>query len=1429
MLPIILLLSKLKVRALVDSGNTLGDAISQQQYDKLPENEKELVPAEVTKVGTAGKGGVLRVLGRLKHPIPFRIQGHPTKFFFRPNLVPQLAHPVNLGWSWLKSNDVVIRPGDNAILVKDREVPAPRVMPFQPEVADLYVANEKLLPPQSVSWLEVRPKLNREGDPLHDLEGDFIVEGCARFNASTTTVPWVAALARAHKGLLSVEVLNPHPFQQRIKTGIRYGLATRLSSVSSPSKAPESICTLESQDLPKTQVRSLAQKTALIRKVLRMAEWNAIPDEADRAKAVALVVRHFDLFAFDGEYGRTDVLEHRIELVPGTKPHRARAREFNPAVEDALVKQVEDWLKKDVVYPCTSEWNSALVPVCKGQKIRFCLDFRPLNRVTVKDSMSIGETQAKLAKLGGSKIFSVVDGSGAFLQVPIAEESQKLTAFTTRSGVYAFRRMPFGLCNAPSTYGRLVAQVLGHLPWTQAISFVDDTIIHSQNFAEHLHSLDLVFQAFTKAGLKLGPEKCELFRTNVKFLGHRISADGVHMLPEYVRVVSEWPLPKTRKQVRQFYGKLSYYRRFIRGFQHLAGPLTAVLKQDGTKDDAEFTPTQDFIEAFGKLKAALTEAPILGFPDFKSEEPFILDTDFSVENRAVGGALSQKQGGVERPLAFSSIKMSPAQANYSPHKGELAGVIIMLDKFKYFLFGRRFRLRVDAAALKWIKSCEPPKGLTARWLSLLADYDFDVEWRAGKSHGNADALSRAPHAEENPALTDKLDDSVLVGALSIATDAQALEGAVDQLLQQQAEDPDLQAVSKLLRGEEAAGSQHEKTMSPAACRLWEMKADLFIDNKGLMRIRRLLPHDPLQRVVKAVIVPKSQQEEIVRRMHEQLGHRGRQETIRRIFNFFYFSGVYELTKEVLSKCLVCAQKGRQQPPHRGHLHSHQASYPFQLLSLDFIGPINPTSGGCAYIVTCLDVFSRWLEAKAVPTCTSKDVIDFLAKDVFPRYSLPERIHTDNGSHFTSSAFSQFLSGLKIQHSRTPSYNPRSNPVERAHQTLMRMVTRMANSNPKAWKDLLPAALFAMRTSVHATTNLAPYEVVFGRGANMELDQLFRLPGQQFDASDAPGSDLRRTILEAHEYARQHSARSVIRSRRNYLGDHRSFEIGDLVWLFTPRLQPGRGKKFSNFYSGPWQVIKRLNKVCYKLSPRANWLRRDQPVATIDRIKPFVCSEEDNLDDLSIPPPQGLDLNMPEDEDATQFEYDSAYEHEDTDVANTPRNAESEPAPMSTGALGGNPANRAEDPNPAALVANEQEPVLEDALYGGAGGQEALRDPAPSLRGSAPDLHPDEPLSSEASSVPPASTPAPPPPPPAAAPAGHRARLNEAQRLAADAARFGLPENGPRIRAPCRLLQNDFELGSWGLSDDHGQSHSEYLPPNDSLNSETLSSNSSSFP
>ena len=324
-------------------------------------------------------------------------------------------------------------------------------------------------------------------------------------------------------------------------------------------------------------------------------------------------------------------------------------------------------MKHGVIEPSNSPYNFGLVAVPKKNgKVRWAVDFRPLNKISQRDTYPIGNINDNLARLSKSKIFSGLDGSCAFHVIPLDETSKPKTAFSTPFGSFHFKRLPFGLANGPSTYARLVKMVLESIPLTMAIPYLDDILIHSTTVPDHFIALQRVLQAYRKSGLKLQPSKCHLFQASINYLGHQVSKEGIAPMAEYLEIVKTWPIPKTRNEIRIFLGKTGYYRRFIFNYAQIAKPLFEKLVKDGVHDKQEFIPTPELKKSFETLKKALISAPILAYPQFYSKEPFILDTDWSQDNRAIGACLSQKQEGKERVIAYAAKRLSKSQLNYAP-------------------------------------------------------------------------------------------------------------------------------------------------------------------------------------------------------------------------------------------------------------------------------------------------------------------------------------------------------------------------------------------------------------------------------------------------------------------------------------------------------------------------------------------------------------------------------------------------------------------------------------------------------------------------------------------------------------------------------------------------------------------------------------------
>lgn len=387
-----------------------------------------------------------------------------------------------------------------------------------------------------------------------------------------------------------------------------------------------------------------------------------------------------------------------------------------------------------IIEPSSSAWSSAIVLVQKkdGSK-RFCLDYRRLNSVTMKDAYPLPRIDESLNQLNGAKWFSTLVLNAGYWQVELDPNDKPKTAFVTRQGLFEFNVMPFGLCNAPATFERLMETVLSGLQWQVCLIYLDDVIVYGKTFEEMLHNL--VFEKLRAAGLKLKARKCTLFSKQVKYLGDVISEEGVETDVEKVEAVRKWPEPVNKTQVRSFIGLCSYYRKFIANFAEIARPLHRL-----TEASVAFKWTNECQVAFDALKAKLTSAPILTHLDFSKS--FILDTDAS--QNAIGAALSQIQNGQERVVAYASKVVSKTERRYCVTRKELFAVVTFIKHFRHFLYGRKFLVRTDHSSLRWLLRFKDPEGQLARWLEVISPYDMEIEHRAGRLHGNADGLSRVP-------------------------------------------------------------------------------------------------------------------------------------------------------------------------------------------------------------------------------------------------------------------------------------------------------------------------------------------------------------------------------------------------------------------------------------------------------------------------------------------------------------------------------------------------------------------------------------------------------------------------------------------------------------------------------------------------------------
>ena len=436
------------------------------------------------------------------------------------------------------------------------------------------------------------------------------------------------------------------------------------------------------------------------------------------------------------DIGRTEIIKHRIltECPPILIKSRRQPVHYEIQIEE-IIKNLEE---NNIIKKCESPWNSPIVCVKKKEsnEIRMCLDFRQLNKNTVRPAFPIPNINEMLDSLHGSQYFSSIDLGNAYYQVELEDESKEKTAFSTRYGQYCFNRMPFGIAAAPSTFQNLMSIIVGDMMWKEALVYLDDILIFSKTIEEHKIRIEKLFKRIDASGLKVNPEKCKFLVPELKFLGHIISNYGIKTDMSKIDAIKEFKTPTCIKHLRSFLGLANYYRKFIRDYSKIAKPLEELI---GCKNK-KLIWTEKCKISFDSLKDKLMKAPILGHPDFK--KTFILDTDASFDS--IGAVLSQyDENGKEIIIAFGSKAMSKHEIGYCITRKELLSIYYFTQHFKHYLYGKKFILRTDHKAITFMMTTKKP--ITAQfqnWINFLSSLDMKLEYRKGGLHNNADALSR---------------------------------------------------------------------------------------------------------------------------------------------------------------------------------------------------------------------------------------------------------------------------------------------------------------------------------------------------------------------------------------------------------------------------------------------------------------------------------------------------------------------------------------------------------------------------------------------------------------------------------------------------------------------------------------------------------------
>ncbi|KAK3705767.1 hypothetical protein QZH41_000594, partial [Actinostola sp. cb2023] len=893
------------------------------------------------------------------------------------------------------------------------------------------------------------------------------------------------------------------------------------------------------------------------------------------------------------------------------KPVKLPPRRTPPHQREVIDHQLDDLLAHGRIEPSQSPWSSPVVLVRKNDgSYRMCIDYRCLNKYTIKDAHPLPRTDDVLEVMSGAHWFTCLDLASGYWQMKVSEKDRPKTAFVTHRGQFQWTVMPFGLTNGPASFQRLMNMALNGLTWTHCLVYIDDIIIWSRSFEEHLHRLRLVFSRIRQAGLKLKPAKCQFLKQRVTFLGHVVSSQGIETDPEKTKAVVDWPVPVDVKELQRFLGLVGYYRRFVTEFSTTAEPLYRLCKK--------FTPFQWGSKeqmAFEELKKSLVSAPVLAYPNFSTDAGrFILDTDAS-QQLGIGAVLSQLQpDGTERVIAYGSRSLNDHEKNYCTTRLEMLAMVTYIDHFRYYLLGRRFLVRTDHHSLRWLMSFKQPEGQVARWLERLQEYDFDVEHRPGKSHINADAMSRRPRRQHGDCPSckstagaeshvSKLTLVQLAGTTSSVTQDLWSE---ESLASTQQEDAAIGPVlTSLLQGEGKPTQQVLQSLSPTT-RAVIAQFELLEVKNGVLYRKELKKG----RATKGqVVLPEKLITPALQQCHDGLAgaHMGRFKTLRKMKARFWRPGLTKRVHEYCDNCLTCC-KCKPRKRSRAPLHPIPSGYPMQRIHMDIVGPLPRTKKGNKYVLTMQCSFTKWVEAFPIPNQRATTCARVFVKNWVCKFGVPDSIHTDQGRNFESKVFSEMCKLLEMNKTRSTAYHPEGNgQIENFHRTLKSMIKTRVEEEPDRWDEHMEFCLMAYRSSVHSSTGHTPYELMFGREMRIPVDVMMGMVPEDESSECSYSesvSELRNKLAKGYEDVRTNLQAAQRRQKDAFDKGvrHTVYEPGDLVLRYSPQLTPGEASKFHRNWQGPYTIVERITEITYRIRKLDNNTRRKTLVVHFNNLR-----------------------------------------------------------------------------------------------------------------------------------------------------------------------------------------------------------------------------------
>lgn len=887
-----------------------------------------------------------------------------------------------------------------------------------------------------------------------------------------------------------------------------------------------------------------------------------VPEKTDSDKAHVPPEYHNYLDVFSKRNADTlpehRPFDHTIPLEEGKSPPWGPIYSLSDTELKALRDYLDENLKKGFIRPSESPAGAPILFVKKKDgSLRLCVDYRGLNKITIKNRYPLPLISELLDRLRSAKIYSKIDLRGAYNLLRIAAGEEWKTAFRTRYGLFEYLVMPFGLTNAPGSFQHLMnynfRDMLDHF----VIIYLDDILIFSPDLRTHVDHVSQVLQRLRETGLYAKAEKCEFHTNSVEFLGFVIEPAGISMDKKKVKSILDWPAPTTLTELRSFQGFCNFYRRFIRDYSKIAGPLTAL-----TKKDRPFSWGLEQEEAFSKLKSAFTSADLLRH--YNPNRQLILETDAS--DYAIAGILSHEEDGRLHPIAFMSRKMLPAELNYEIHDKEMLAIVSSFKEWRHYLEGTTLTVKVytDHRSLEYFTTSKQLNRRQARWSEFLADFNFTIIYRPGVQGTKPDALTRRSdyhprergsslQVENNPQNFQQL---IKPGQYLAAVTTLEVTSTLAPLFQEALAEDDL--AQAFISKAQTPSDQHP----------------FSLNNNGLLRHGQQF-YVPSTRDLRLLVT---------KQYHNALtaGHPGRRKTLKLVGRQYWWPGMRNYINHYVDTCDECCRaKSKRHQPY-GNLKSLPIPpYPWSSISMDLIEQL-PSSNGFNSILVVVDRLTK--QAIFTPTTTNltaEELARLYVTHVFSKHGLPQNIVSDRGSEFTSRFWRAFSEMLGIDLLFSTAFHPETDgQTERVNQVLEQYLRTYADYKQSNWASLLPLAEFAYNNSPHSSTGVSPFF------ANKGYDPKADFTPQDTTINAPLAAVYTANLSSLHQHLQQ-ELRKANEASANAFDKGRApipaYNVGDQVWLSAKHIRTTRPtKKLDHRFLGPFKIIEKLSSHAYRL-------------------------------------------------------------------------------------------------------------------------------------------------------------------------------------------------------------------------------------------------------